>query len=283
METYSRRLYLMVGYIAGFVVCFILIPVHSSDLPVIRDRDYVGDLPLVRDRDAAGVIVIEPLPDKVTDSMLDPLVCHDFRAERENAMETNPALNEMTQADKTRYLQCFTYSENLQFAAYRVAESLLGDNAPWFQKVKKENRWRIEKACEGFSKNTPKPDRAFDLCFKDRFTEAMLSHEERFRAESAVYINKRKHMAASLMNRCDKAINAQFKKLPKGIRLPLGGYPEDLSALPVKLLENGWPDDRWLQKKGKLKASDLMRDVLGDDCPGDMVLWVVYESIRYQG
>ena len=62
------------------------------------------------------------------------------------------------------------------------------------------------------------------------------------------------------------------------MRFPVAWYNPDSRSVPNWLLEEKMNDDQWLENIGRLKLNDIMQDVLGNDCPGEMVYWVTYDT-----
>lgn len=83
-------------------------------------------------------------------------------------------------------------------------------------------------------------------------------------------------MAESLVVRCDAALSIKRARLPRDLKFPLAYYDKRINALPNWYLEEKLDDTDAIKKIGDLKANELMTDVLGDDCPGNMVYWVTY-------
>ncbi|OED44466.1 hypothetical protein ACH42_07415 [Endozoicomonas sp. (ex Bugula neritina AB1)] len=205
--------------------------------------------------------------------------CRKARFDRDNDVQKEPDLIRGSDPVHTDdRAMCFSPDENLFFIANREAQKILGPHAPWYVKISAEFRTRVQEACKimGFENN--EVSRAFDHCLESRFEELMGPYEVRYRREAGSYINKRREVAESLVVRCDAALSIKRSRLPRDIRFPVAYYDPKLSSVPSWLLEERIDDNEWLKRMKNLKVNDIMHDVLGNDCPGNMVYWVTYSD-----
>ncbi len=218
--------------------------------------------------------VAKPLHMDVSDTEF----CRKARYERESsiAKEADLLKEKYNSRQTDDLIMCFSPDENLLFLANQEAQKILGPHAPWYIKISEEFRVRVEEACNilGFENN--ERSRAYDQCVESRFEELMGPYQSRYQRESSSYINKRRQVAESLIVRCDAALSVKRSQLPSEIRFPIAYYDQGAHSVPQWLLEEKIDDDQWLINMNKFKVSDIMHDVLGNDCPGHMVKWVTY-------
>lgn len=218
---------------------------------------------------------IAPMPG-VSIDITDSEFCQKARFDRETAIGKEPDLKKIDAINSEDSALCFTPDENLYFVANQEAQNILGPHAPWYVQIGREFRTRVTEACKIMGFQNDDVSRAYDHCVENRYEELMGPYEDKYRREAGNYVRKRKQVAESLVIRCDAALSIKRKRLPKDLKFPLAYYDKRISSLPSWFLEEKLDDTRWLEKMGKLNANELMNEVLGDDCPGNMVFWVTY-------
>ena len=204
--------------------------------------------------------------------------CQKARYDRETAMSQEPDLSKIDAVNTQDATLCFSPDENLYFVAVQEAQNIIGPHALWYIKIGEETRGRAKEACKVMGYANDEVSRAYDHCVENRYEELMGPYEDKYRREAGEYIRKRRQMAESLVVRCDAALSIKRSRLPRDIRFPLAYYDKRISAMPSWFLEEKLGDEKWLERMGQLKANELMRDVLGDECPGSMVFWVTYTA-----
>ncbi|WOG27725.1 hypothetical protein [Endozoicomonas sp. 8E] len=209
----------------------------------------------------------------VTDSEF----CQKARFEREKAVGREPDLSKIEVVTAQDAALCFTPDENLFFVANQEAQNILGPHAPWYLQISREFRERVKEACKIMGYQNDDVSRAYDHCLEDRYEELMGPYEDKYRREAGNYLSKRRQVAESLVVRCDAALSIKRSRLPRDLKFPLAYYDKHINALPSWFLEEKLDDTDWIRKMADLKANELMSEVLGDDCPGNMVYWVTYD------
>ena len=106
----------------------------------------------------------------------------------------------------------------------------------------------------------------------------MSPHEERYQREAVGYIRKRQHMALAMITKCQNALTQKRPLLPRDLTFPLALYDPKINTVPSWMLEKGLLDDVFLSRSGSLRVKDVMQAALGSACPGNMVLWVTYQT-----
>ncbi len=223
------------------------------------------------------VELIEAVPEEEDVSIIDSEFCRQVRADRENDLNSSADLQPGGTLLTDDSAVCFTSDENLLFVASQEAQLILGPYAPWYLALSQENRERVAEACEVMGFETDKADRAYQTCIENRYKELMGPYEDRYRRESIGYINKRKQMAEKMVLQCNAALRVKIPLLPKDLTFPVAYYDRNLSAIPSWILEEELLDHLWLERKGIIKAKDVMQAALGKECPGNMVLWATYK------
>ena len=205
--------------------------------------------------------------------------CRKARYERETFVSQEPDLiKDSTPVHSNDLAMCFSPDENLFFIANKEAQKILGPHAPWYLQISSEFRARVEEACNIMGFENDEISRAFDHCVESRYEELMGPYEIKYRREAGSYISKRRQVAESLVVRCDAALSIKRTRLPRDIRFPIAYYDPNFSSVPQWLLEERIDDNVWLERMSKLKVNDIMHDVVGNDCPGNMVYWVTYNG-----
>lgn len=204
--------------------------------------------------------------------------CIKTRRNREQLIRKDPAITLEHPIHTLNTAACFTPDENLLFVANIEAQNILGLHAPWYQEISNDFKKRVTEACNIMGYKNNEISRAFDHCVESRHKELMGPYEERFIRESGNYLKKRQQIAESLVVRCDASLNVKRKRLPEEMRFPVAWYNPDSRSVPNWLLEEKMNDDQWLENIGRLKLNNIMQDVLGNDCPGEMVYWVIYDK-----
>lgn len=218
---------------------------------------------------------VAPMPNARLD-ITDSEFCQKARYERETAVSKEPDLTKIDAVNAEDAALCFSPDENLYFVANQEAQTILGPHAPWYLQIAAEFRDRVTEACRIMGYQNDEISRAYDHCIENRFEELMGPYEDKYHREAGNYVQKRKQIAESLVVRCDAALSIKRGRLPKDLRFPLAYYDTGISSLPNWFVEEKLDDPKWIKKMSKLKANDVMDDILGDDCPGNMVYWVTY-------
>lgn len=204
--------------------------------------------------------------------------CNAARRTREQLIRQEPAINSEAPVHKQGISSCFTPDENLTFVATLEAQRVLGSNAPWYKELSRDIKNRVTEACSIMGYENSDVSRAYDHCLESRHEELMSPYEDKYAKESTKYLRKRQQIADSLMVRCDASLSVKRSRLPKDIHFPVAWYNSDSQSVPSWLLEEKMDDDEWLEKIGRLKLDNIMEDVLGSDCPGEMIYWVTYDA-----
>ena len=213
----------------------------------------------------------------------DTKFCREIRSRRESFLAQEPDLNKSQNSPEysLNSARCFSPAENLFYAAHQEAQKVLGSHAPWYIKISEDFRDRVISVCEGMELKNESADKAYNHCVENRHNELMGPYEAKYQREAKAYVKRRKEIALKLTESCDMAISTKRNQLPREIEFPIA-YHDDLShSIPSWLIEKNINDVDWLEKLNRPKVNELMRDVLEEDCPGDMVYWVVYKKPAY--
>lgn len=204
--------------------------------------------------------------------------CNAARRTREQLIRQEPSINSKAPIHTQNASSCFSPDENLIFVANLEAQRVLGPNATWYEDISRDIKNRVTEACSIMGYENSDVSRAYDHCLESRHEELMSPYEEKYTKESTKYLRKRQQVADSLVVRCDASLSVKRSRLPKNMRFPVAWYNADSQSVPSWLLEEKLDDDEWLEQIGKLKLDNIMADVLGSDCPGEMIYWVTYDS-----
>lgn len=204
--------------------------------------------------------------------------CNAARRTREQLIRQEPSISIKAPVHTQDASSCFTPDENLSFVATLEAQRVLGANAPWYEELSRDIKTRVTEACNIMGYENSDTSRAYDYCLESRHEELISPYEEKYAKESTKYLRKRQQVADSLVVRCDASLSVKRNRLPRDMRFPVAWYNSDSQSVPSWLLEEKIDDDQWLEKIGKLKLDNIMEDVLGSDCPGEMIYWVTDDS-----
>lgn len=210
----------------------------------------------------------------------DTRFCRDIRDFRESSLAEEPNLNKLDNSSEYREnsMQCFSPAENLFYSAHQEAEKILGPHAVWYTEISNDFRHRLTVACQEMRQSNNDSSKAFDYCVESRHDELMGPYKDKYQREKNLYLQKRQKIAQNLVDSCDMAISIKRNQLPGELEFPIA-YHDDLNfAIPNWLLEKNMDDKDWLASLTEPKIDKLMHDVLGSDCPGSMVYWVVYKK-----
>lgn len=200
-------------------------------------------------------------------------LCDDARIERQQDINRNPDIKPLGQLHKSGEASCFSPAENLYYLGLIEAEAQLGEHAPWYQATDKSSHVKAELACEvmGYT-GTPLP--ATEACVTARYNEIMAPYEEKYEQETIDYIGKRNSLAEKLVVQCVTAFHQHLPQLPQQIQLPLAYYDRKLYSYPDWYVEARIDDNQWLMDMRNTLASEVVRDALKEQCPGDMIWWL---------
>ena len=202
--------------------------------------------------------------------------CDHARLSRDNLMRNDPSLSSEAPLHVLKPSSCFSPDENLLYVAILEAQKVLGANAPWYTELQKDVRERVKKACDVLGYKNSDISRAYDHCLESRYEELMRPHVDKYERETDNYLSKREQIANSMMVRCDASLNVKRHRLPKEMRFPVAWYNANSRSVPEWLMEEKLDDDDWLENLHKMKLDDMMVEVVGNDCPGEMIYWVTY-------
>ena len=225
----------------------------------------------------SGVAVATP--DQKVD-ISDTKFCVTIRRQREALIRDEPALNQAEESLEYTWnsARCFSANENLYYTANQEAQKILGPHAPWYLKISTDFRDRVTNVCKSIKRVNSETNQSYDHCVESRYEELMEPYQAKYQREATAYITKRQDIAKELTTSCDAAIGIKRNQLPKELRFPAAYYDLKSNSVPNWLLAKNLDDNDWLQKILKPNVNSLMHEVLGKDCPGNMVLWVVYKE-----
>ena len=209
--------------------------------------------------------------------------CREMRFIRESFLAQEPDLNKLRNSPGYREnsMRCFSPAENLFYSAHQEAQKILGPHAPWYIEIREDFRDRVTSACRSMKLKNEDANKAYDHCVESRHKELMGPYEDKYQREAGTYIQRRLEIAKKLMNSCDMAISKKRNLLPRELEFPIA-YHDDMNfSIPSWLLEEKINDKSWLAGLAQPKIDKLMHDVLGNNCPGNMVYWVVYKKPEY--
>ena len=209
--------------------------------------------------------------------------CREMRFLRESFLAQEPDLNQPRNSPEygDYSMRCFSPAENLFYSAHQEAQKILGPHAPWYNEISEDFRKRVTSACRGMGLKNENANKAYDHCIESRHKELMGPYEDKYEREAGTYIQRRLDIAKQLMDSCDIAISIKRNQLPRELEFPIAYHSDISNSIPNWLLEKNINDKDWLASLTRPKANQLMHDVLGKDCPGNMVYWVVYKKPEY--
>lgn len=213
----------------------------------------------------------------------DTSFCREMRSQREFFLTQEADLNKPHSSPEYNLnsFRCFSPAENLFYTAHQEAQKILGLHARWYTEISEDFKDRVIRACENMGLISEEANKAYDRCIESRHQELMGPYENKYQRETEKYIKKRNKTAQALVKSCNMAISSKRSQLPRELKFPIA-YHDDLSpSIPSWLIEKNINDSDWLEKLNRPKANKLMHDVLGRDCPGNMVYWVVYNQPEY--
>lgn len=201
--------------------------------------------------------------------------CELQRLKRQQAINNDPNIDLRIPLRQAGDANCFSPAENLYFVSLVAAQEELGKNAPWYDSMSAKNRKKAELACQvmGYGEGGVL-NMSYNDCVNERFLELMGYYDDEYRKESATYINKRNQRGEQLVRQCVTAFYRNLPKLPRKIQFPLAYYDKKLRSYPAWYFEEQLNDDEWITNMQKTRASDVVTDSLGEQCPGDMVFWL---------
>ena len=204
--------------------------------------------------------------------------CYDARRRRDNLIRQEASITIKAPIHTQDISSCFTPDENLAFTATLEAQRVLGPHAQWFKDISEDIKNRVIEACSIMGYENSNTSRAYDYCLENQHKKLISPHIEKYQKESNRYLRKRQQIADSLVVRCDASLSIKRSRLPKEMRFPIAWYNTNRQSVPNWMMEEKIEDNEWLENIGKLKTDNIMVDVLGNDCPGEMVYWVTYDS-----
>ena len=204
--------------------------------------------------------------------------CMDARQIRSQKIQHEPEIKSSIPLGSAGNTTCFSPSENLHYAALIAAQNMLGTNAPWYKQIRLDSKDKAEKACKIMGYGRDQLNKSLDKCIRERFAELMKPYNEKYRLEATTYINKRNSKGAQLVKQCVAAFYNKLPELPRAIHFPLAYYDRKVHSYPEEFLKKQMKDMAWLQQIGSVKNSDILRTLIGDQCPGEMIWWLYISS-----
>ena len=224
---------------------------------------------------AANILAYASLP---TPAAKSADYCNEARRMRENIMRRETSIVVEAPIHTQEISSCFTPDENLVFTATIEAQRVLGPHAQWFKDISEDVKARVVEACSIMGYENSNTSRAYDYCLENQHEKLISPYIEKYQKESSKYLRKRQQIADSLVVRCDASLSIKRSRLPKEMRFPVGWYNVNRQSVPSWMLEEKIDDNDWLENMSKLKVDNIMTDILGNDCPGEMIYWVTYDS-----
>ena len=200
--------------------------------------------------------------------------CERRRLERQRDINNNPDIDLRIPLRQTGDANCFTPAENLYFVSLVSAQDELGKNAPWYDNMSVKTRKKAELACQVMGYGEGPLSMSYEDCIDERFLELMEPYNDEYREESAIYINKRNRRSEEIVKQCVTAFHQNLPQLPRQIQFPLAYYDKKLHSYPAWYFEGRLDDEAWIESMQETRASDVVTDALGEQCPGDMVFWL---------
>ncbi|WP_281648107.1 hypothetical protein [Parendozoicomonas sp. Alg238-R29] len=201
-------------------------------------------------------------------------ICQRMRMNRQQEINRNPSLKLLVPLRKSSDANCFSPAENLYLTSLVVAQMELGPNAPWYQTMGNQNKEKARLACEVMGYGSSPQTLSMDECITARYGEMMRPYNDEYRTESTTYIGKRNNRGEVLVQQCVTAFYQNLPQLPKQIQFPLAYYDRKLHSYPDWYLESRLEDTEWLSNMQKTMASQVIREALVKQCPGDMIWWL---------
>ncbi|MCL6271772.1 hypothetical protein M3P05_17775 [Sansalvadorimonas sp. 2012CJ34-2] len=201
-------------------------------------------------------------------------ICDQRRLDRQHSINRDPELELLVPLRKSSDANCFSPAENLYFASLVAAQSELGQNAGWYDTLGNQNKEKAKLACDVMGYGTTPLNLSLEECIDARYSEMMQPYNDEYRSESAIYIAKRNKRGEELVQQCVTAFYQNLPQLPRQIQFPLAYYDRKLHAYPEWYVESRLDDDEWLMDMQKTMASQVIKDALHVQCPGDMIWWL---------
>ena len=201
-------------------------------------------------------------------------ICEMRRMDRQHSINRDPELELLVPLRKSSDANCFSPAENLYFASLMAAQEKLGQNAGWYETLGMQNREKAKLACDVMGYGSTPLNLSLEDCIEARYSEMMQPYNDEYRDESAVYIGKRNRLGEELVQQCVTAFYQNLPQLPRQIQFPLAYYDRRLHSYPDWYVQNRMNDNEWLADMQNTMASQVIKDALHVQCPGDMIWWL---------
>ena len=227
---------------------------------------------------SASVTVDAQQPDAHVQKEQSRKACMEARQVRNHKIQYESEIKPAIPLGRPGNTACFSPSENLYYTALIAAQNMLGINAPWYGQARFDSRQKAEQACNAMGYEGDQLNKKLDQCIRERFTGLMKQYDERYRLETTAYISRRNARGTQLVKQCREAFHRKIPELPRTIYFPLAYYDRKVHSFPEEFLKKHMGDMTWLQQIGSVKNSDILRALIGEQCPGEMIWWLYTSS-----
>ncbi len=201
-------------------------------------------------------------------------LCEKNHLIREKLINTEPAIDLKIPLRLSDSASCFSPEENLFFVALIAAQNELGPNAPWYKQLHDDSQERSTQACIILGYDQNNTTKNLSQCVQEHVAELMQPHKHKYMQASWNYIKKRNAKAHMIMQTCMDSFLRYLPDLPDNIYFPLAYYDSQLHSWPDWYVKKRIHDEPWLQNMKNIKGSDIVKQALGNACPGEMIWWL---------
>lgn len=201
--------------------------------------------------------------------------CDMARQTRQQIIENSATIPIVDELHHQKSAPCFSVEENYHFAALMAAEEVLNTGQAWFDESDDELQQDIRDVCAELDSSLE----GYERCVNRRSRELQISRANKITGSSREMAHNRDALALSMLNECTVALENRRHLLPHSFPIPVAYRDHYTYSVPQWLLDEKMHDDAWLVALDRIRAGDLLRDVVGDKCRGQMVYWVQYSPL----
>ncbi|MBE8214851.1 MAG: hypothetical protein HAW67_04525 [Endozoicomonadaceae bacterium] len=186
--------------------------------------------------------------------------------------------------------QCFSDQSNLEFTALSAAQNILKKpRLSCYDKTILKIRKKIMQKCrhkilkkdmKNYAIMPQYIEDELTACVESRTLEAtkglIMDREKRI----SRYLETRKEKQVELVKICMSAYHILMKNttkpMPSLMRYPLARHDKELYSFPEWFIHKEFENknNSAFDQSNPMKMSDLLKAIIGKECPGEMVLWV---------
>lgn len=201
--------------------------------------------------------------------------CSRMRQERQRQINSSSEFVLKTPLWQSGEARCFIPAENLYYVSLVLAQKELDKPGLWYDDIKKTLREKAALACqimgydeEGIAGMSSKE------CVHERFQELIKLYKYEYQEEIEAFISERNHQGEYIVNQCVTAFYQSLPSLSQRIQFPLAYYDMKIESYPVWYLKDGLDNSDRLEGMRETLASDVVKDALSEQCPGEMIYWL---------